>query len=138
MARVPVFGRRSGWANIGQEKVVQTFLLAYLNVVDYYVAKSEEEMGKGFADLFLGPFSAKYPELKYSYMVELKYMKRGEFTERKLAEHLLDAEKQLEKYSSDPKVVKNCAGTKLKCLALVFSGWELKAEKEYEFDSRRC
>ncbi len=75
------------------EKVVQTFLLAYLNVVDYYVTKSEEEMGKGFTDLFLGPFSAKYPELKYSYLVELKYMKRGEFTERKLEEHLLDAEK---------------------------------------------
>ena len=38
------------------EKVIQTFLLAYLNVSEYFIVRSEEKMGKGFADLYMEPF----------------------------------------------------------------------------------
>ena len=41
------------------EKVILTFLLAYLNVTDYYITRTEEEMGKGFADMYLEPFLSK-------------------------------------------------------------------------------
>ena len=61
------------------EKVIQTFLLAYLNVTDYYITRTEEEMGKGFVDLYLEPFFAKYDKVKYGYLIELKYIKRGDF-----------------------------------------------------------
>jgi len=113
------------------EKVVQTFLLAYLNVTDYYITRSEEEMGKGFADLYLEPFHSKYPDVKYTYLIELKYMTRGEFTEEKMKQQLADAKSQLMKYAGDERVVKRSRGADLKCLALVFSGWELKAAEEY-------
>ncbi len=46
------------------EKVIQTFLLTYLNVTDYYLTRSEEEMGKGFVDLYLEPFFSKYGKVK--------------------------------------------------------------------------
>ncbi len=58
------------------EKVIQTFLLAYLNVTDYYLTRTEEEMGKGFADLYLEPFWQKYKDVAHSYLIELKYLTR--------------------------------------------------------------
>ena len=44
------------------EKVIQGFLLAYLNISDFYISRTEKEMNKGFADIFLEPFLAKYPD----------------------------------------------------------------------------
>ncbi len=38
---------------ISGEKVVQGFLAAYLSVTDYYVFRSEAELGKGYADIAL-------------------------------------------------------------------------------------
>ncbi|MDM8523507.1 PD-(D/E)XK nuclease domain-containing protein [Desulfococcaceae bacterium HSG8] len=114
------------------EKVIQTFLLAYLNVTDYYIIRSEEEMGKGFADLYLEPFNSKYPDLKYAYLIELKYSSRGGFSEEKMKEQLTEAGRQLARYADDERVVRRSNGTTLKCISLVFSGWELKAAEEYD------
>jgi len=114
------------------EKVLQTFLLAYLNFTDYFITRSEAEMGKGFADLYLEPFLSKYPDLKYAYLIEVKYMTRGEFTEEKMKEYLADAKSQLMKYADDEGIIRRCGGAALKRIALVFSGWELKAAEEYE------
>jgi len=109
------------------EKVVQTFLLAYLSVTDFYVIRTEEEMGKGFVDLYMEPFFGKYADLKYSYLIELKYITRSEFTDDLLQEKLAKAKTQLQQYASDTRVIKRSQGSQLIKLALVFSGWELKA-----------
>jgi len=109
------------------EKVIQTFLLAYLNVTDYFITRSEAEMGKGFADLYLEPFLSRYPDVKYAYLIEVKYIKRSEFTEEKMTEQLAEAEAQLTEYSADERIIRRSGGTELKSIALVFSGWELKA-----------
>ena len=114
------------------EKVVQTFLLAYLNVTDYYVSRTEEEMGKGFADICLEPFSAKYPDVNYGYLIELKYLARTDFSEDKQHAALADAKKQLKQYAADERLIKRNQGAGLKCLALVFCGWEMKAAEEYD------
>ncbi len=111
------------------EKVIQTFLLAYLNITDYFVTRAEEEMGKGFADLYLEPFAAAYPDARFGYLIELKYIKRGEYTEEALLRQLETAGRQLAKYAGDPRVAERIAGGNLKCVALVFSGWELMAAK---------
>lgn len=37
------------------EKVIQGFLLAYLCAFDYFFARSEQELNKGFCDLYLEP-----------------------------------------------------------------------------------
>ncbi len=109
------------------EKVIQTFLLAYLNVTDYYITHTETEMGKGFVDLYLEPFWAKYNDVKYAYLIELKYLTRSEFTEDLMKAKLAEAKTQLQQYATDARVIKQNRGAPLLCLALVFSGWELKA-----------
>ncbi len=112
------------------EKVIQTFLLAYLNVTDYYITRTEEEMGKGFVDLYLEPFTAKYPDLQYGYLIELKYLKRSAWSEEQEQALLHEARDQLLRYAADVRVVQRSQGTTLKCVALVFCGWELKAAEE--------
>ncbi len=112
------------------EKVIQTFLLAYLNVTDYYITRTEEDLGMGFIDLYLEPFLPKYLDLKYSYLIELKYITRSEFSEEKQQELLADANDQLKKYVADDRVIRRSKGTTLKCAALVFCGWELKTAEE--------
>ncbi len=118
------------------EKVIQTFLLAYLNVTDYYITRTEEEMGKGFVDIYLEPFLSKYPDLKYGYLIELKYIKRSEFSDEKQQEQLDEAKNQLKKYAADDRVSRRNKGTTLKCAALVFCGWELKAAEDYDFSEK--
>jgi hypothetical protein len=105
------------------EKVVQTFLLAYLNVTDYYITRTEEEMGKGFVDLYLEPF--KYDKVKYAYLIELKYIKRSEFTKELLKDKIEEAKNQLQQYAGDSRVQAGNRGVNLKLVMLIFSGWEL-------------
>lgn len=105
------------------EKVIQTFLLAYLNVTDYYLTRSEEEMGKGFADLYLEPFWQKYPDVRHGYLMELKYVPRSEWSEARGRQELEAAQAQLRHYASDPRTQHS---PQLICAALVFCGWELK------------
>ncbi len=116
------------------EKVIQTFLLAYLNVTDVYITRSEEEMGMGFADLYLEPFLPKYPDVKYGYLIELKYMKRGEYTEERLQENLTEARNQLRKYARDERISRRKQGITMKCLTLIFCGWEMKLSEELSLE----
>ncbi len=117
------------------EKVVQTFLLAYLNVVDYYLTRSEEEMGKGYADLFLEPFLAKYPDIPYACLIEIKYIPRKEWSETIQAEKYSETVAQLRQYAADTHIRKRIQGAVLKCLVLVFSGWELTLAREIAPDA---
>ncbi len=112
------------------EKVIQTFLLAYLSVTDYYIIRTEEEMGKGFVDLYIEPFWAKYAQVKFAYLIELKYITRSEFSETLLQKNLKEAKTQLQQYATDVQVVKRTQGATLKSVAMVYSGWELVACEE--------
>lgn len=107
------------------EKVIQTFLLAYLNVADYYITRSEEEMGKGYADLYLEPFFPKYPDIRRAYLIEIKYLTRKEGTEEAQQACRQEAARQLRQYASDPRIVTRTQPAALTCLALIFCGWEL-------------
>ena len=111
------------------EKVIQGFLLAYLNIVDLFIIRSEYETNKGFADLYLEPFIAKYEGINYSYLVELKYVKR-EDDEKVIENKVREARDQLIKYEHDYIVQKTKGKTKLKKLILVFKGWELIVRQE--------
>jgi hypothetical protein len=107
------------------EKVIQTFLLAYLNITDYYLTRTEEEMGKGFVDLYLEPFFAKYEKVKYGYLIELKYINRSKFTSELLQEKIIEAKNQLQQYATDKRVISGNLGMNLISIMLIFSGWEL-------------
>ena len=60
------------------EKVVQAFLAVHFSLASHFLIRSERELNKGYADLHLEPFLARYPDVRYGYVIELKYLRRGE------------------------------------------------------------
>jgi len=113
------------------EKVVQGFLLAYLNVVDYYITQSEAELNKGYSDIYMEPFISKYPDIQYAYIIELKYITRDEYSEKILQKKIHDAQEQLNQYEKSDRVKNSMAHTQLKKIILVYKGWELIYCDEY-------
>ncbi len=121
------------------EKVIQTFFPAYLNVTDFFLVRTEKELNKGYADIVLEPFFAKYPECPYAYLLELKYIRRSEFSKKVLTEKIARAREQLSKYSNDEQLRKRMrcnphGSTRIKRIILVFNGWELAYKEEVNLD----
>ncbi len=110
------------------EKSIQAFLNVYLGLSDLYIIHSEKEMNKGYADIVMEPFLARYPGVKYSYVIEIKYIKpqKGQESDPAKIEQLkAEAEIQLKKYSADEKFKKNLEQTTSIKLVLIFSGHRL-------------
>jgi len=111
------------------EKAIQAFLNVYLGLSALYLVYSERELEKGYADLVLEPFLAQYPGLKYSYLIEIKYIKpqgkKKELTPGQIETIKEEAERQLDKYSLDEKFRKSIGQTTLKKLVLIFSGYRM-------------
>ena len=111
---------------IAGEKVLQGFLAAYLSLGERFVFRSEAEYGKGYADLSLEPDLARYPDTRHGYLVELKYLKRGEPANGARLEALRgEAAGQLRRYLSEERLERQFPGVTFIGLALVFHGWEL-------------
>ncbi len=111
---------------IAGEKVLQGFLAAYLSVTDYYVFRSEAELGKGHADISLEPLLARFPHLRVGYLIELKYLKRSEPAgEARVAAAVSEATAQLRRYLADERLARQFPGVRFVGLAVVFHGWEL-------------
>ena len=111
---------------IAGEKVIQGFLAAYLSVTDYYVFRSEAELGKGHADIALEPLVARYPHLRRGYLIELKYLKRSEPADRNaVTAAAADAQAQLARYLTDERLARQFPGVRFTGLVVVFHGWEL-------------
>ncbi|MDY0092384.1 MAG: PD-(D/E)XK nuclease domain-containing protein [Candidatus Vecturithrix sp.] len=122
------------------EKVIQTFLLAYLNVTDYYLARTEGEMDKGFEDLYLEPFWQKYPDVRHGYLIELKYVSRSEWSEARGHQELAAAQTKLQQYRRNPRT-NHCQS--VTCVALVFCGLGIEdrtggCETIDRYPSRHC
>ncbi len=109
------------------ERVVQAFLAAHFSLIGHFVIHSERELSKGYADLHLEPFLARYPDVRYGYVIEVKYLRRGETAdEAAVAARLDEALTQLRGYLADP-VLHGRPGVRHIGLAVVFHGWELAA-----------
>ena len=118
------------------EKVVHGFVAAYLSLVDQFVLHSEYELNKGYADLYLEPFVAQYPEVGYSYVLELKYLKRSEeVDDAVVAAKVQEAEEQVRGYLADSSVRRRYSSVRHIGLAVVFHGWELVAYEAVENDA---
>ena len=110
------------------EKVVHGFVAAHLSMVDHFLLHSEYELNKGYADLYLEPFVAQYPDMSYGYVLELKYLKRSEsLDESVLADKVQEAVVQLRGYLADPSLRRRHPSVRHIGLAVVFHGWELVA-----------
>ena len=97
--------------------MVQGFLAAYLSVTDFYVFRSEAELGMGYADIALEPLLARYPHLRVGYLIELKYLKRSEPLQRSepgdqagVATAVSDATAQLQRYLADERLARQFRG----------------------------
>ncbi len=108
------------------EKSIQAFLNVYLGLSDLYIIHAEREMNKGFIDLAMEPFLARYEGIKYAYLLEIKYLKAGTKQEDGEIEKIKkQAEEQLRNYALDEKFRKTIKKTTLIKLLLIFSGHQL-------------
>ncbi len=111
---------------INGEKAIQTFIRVYLNVSNYYITKSEQELNKGYGDIVLIPNLLQYPDISFSYIIEVKYMSVTEYSEKKLEDKINEARKELKQYEEDDAFWKFKGRTDLLKIILVFCGVELK------------
>jgi len=115
-----------------KEKTPQIFFLAYFLISDLYITKSEPEYHKGYADLALIPFLAKYPDVPYAYLIEFKYLKTDLKEEPKAQEKAIeDATLQLQRYEKSEHLQKELLKARehkvqLKKIIVIFQGAELK------------
>jgi len=110
---------------IYKEQHIKSMYISYLSLVPYYIIKSEAELNKGFADLYIKPFNNAY--IKYFALLEFKYIKREDkATKTKITTLAEDAKKQLLTYQDDELVTKYTKeNITLVKVVLVFHGWEL-------------
>ena len=106
------------------EKVVQSFLAAYLSVAGYFVLHTEFELAKGYADLVAVPLTAWFSAMRHGYVIELKYLGRT-VDESRIATLGEQAEAQLRGYLADGRLQEAHPDIAFTGLALVFRGWEL-------------
>ena len=116
---------------IYQESTIKTLMLAYMGLTDYFIIWPEFEAGRGFSDLYLMPNLANYPDMQYSYLIELKFLKRDDTT-TKVESLMQEAEAQLHKYASDERVKSSTGNTRLRLLAAVYRGWQPEAMCEFK------
>ena len=111
------------------EKAIQTLHLVYMNLTNYFVIFPEQEMNKGFSDLWMSPNFLNHPEMQYCYVVEFKYLKH-EATDAEVAAKLEEAREQLKLYAGDAKHEQAKGHTTLRCIAVVYRAWEMAALEE--------
>ena len=110
------------------EKVVHGFVAAHLSLSQYFLLHSEYELNKGYADLYLEPFVAQYPDMQFGYVLELKYLKRSEsLDETVVADRIQEAVEQVRSYLADSSLAHRYPSVRHIGLAVVFHGWELVA-----------
>jgi hypothetical protein len=105
---------------IDGENFVKAYLLSYLNLNPFYQLKSEVEINKGYADILLEPVKEEVP---YGAIIELKYIKRTDFTKKLLQDNINQAKEQLTQYDLGQRYIK---------VLLVFNGWEMVHCELYE------
>ena len=111
------------------EKAVQTLHLVYMNLTNYFVIYPEQELNKGYGDLWMSPNFLNHPEMQYSYVVEFKYVKH-DAGEGEVAAKLEEAREQLRQYAGDGRHAHAKGHTTLRYIAVVYRAWELAALEE--------
>lgn len=109
---------------IGGEKNVQGYFMAYLNLSRLFVTRPELELNHGYCDFFLVADTKKFPVLKHSYVIELKYLK-AEATEAEAQAQWKEAEAQVKKYMAADSLRRLTQDTEIHGLILQFQNGKL-------------
>ena len=112
------------------ERALQSFFAAYLGAASCFVFHTEQELAKGYADMVLTPLTVQYPTLRHGFVIELKYLTRGDDSEASAKAALDAAKEQLRGYLRDERLARRHPTVRFTGIALVFRGWELVGAEE--------
>ena len=110
--------------SIEGERNIQGFFMAYLSLCSYYITAPELELSHGFCDFFLLPNMTHY-QANHSYILELKYLSKADYSEEKARRQWREAVEQTSHYEAAPKVEALRQGTQLHKIIIQFCGWEV-------------
>ena len=109
--------------SIEGERNIQGFFMAYLSLCSYYITAPELELAHGYCDFFLLPNMTHY-QANHSYILELKYLSKADYSEEKAEEQWNAAVEQINGYAAAPKVEALRQGTRMHKNIIQFCAWD--------------
>ena len=106
------------------ERNLQGFMNALLTLNPYYLTCPEVELNHGYCDFFLMPDLSRYPDIRHSYIIELKYLPMTA-TEAEAEKQWNEAEKQIRGYAQGRVVQQMTQGTDLHLVIAQIKGYDL-------------
>jgi hypothetical protein len=106
------------------ERNLQGFMNAYLTLNPCYYIAPEVELNHGYSDFFLLPNLQRFPAVRHSYIIELKYLSMGDSGE-KAATQWQEAVAQIQGYAQGERVKALSQGTSLHLIVAQMRGYEL-------------
>ena len=103
---------------------IQGYMQCEFGHLNFYLARPEMELSRGFCDFALFPERCHYGDVQHSYLIELKFSAK-DASEAELAGKYDEALKQLAAYRADPFVPSLARGTTLHQIVYQFKGTEL-------------
>jgi hypothetical protein len=111
------------------ERNLQGFMNAYLTLNPCYYIAPEVELNHGYSDFFLLPNLQRFPSVKHSYIIELKYLSMSDSNE-KAALQWQEAVNQIQGYAQGERVKSLSQGTQLHLIVVQMRGYELEKIEE--------
>ena len=106
------------------ERNLQGFMNALLTLNPYYITRPEVELNHGYCDFFLMPELTRYPDIRHSYIIELKYLP-ATATDVQAATQWEEAVEQIKGYAQGETVRRMTRGTELHLLIAQLKGCDL-------------
>jgi hypothetical protein len=116
------------------ERNLQGFMNAYLTLNPCYHIAPEVELNHGYCDFFLMPNLKRFPAVKHSYIIELKYLQKNDSTERASAQWQA-AVTQIQGYAQGERVKVMTQGTQLHLIVVQMRGYECERIEEIPLKS---
>ena len=107
--------------SIDREIRVQGYMQCEFGHLNFYLARPEMELNRGFCDFALFPERTYFGDVEHSYLIELK-ISPADASDAELAAKYAEAVKQLAKYRADPFVPSLAKGTTLHQIVYQFKG----------------
>ena len=103
---------------------IQGYMQCEFGHLNFYLARPEMELARGFCDFALFPERCHYGDVQHSYLIELKFSAK-DASDAEIAAKYDEALKQLAAYRADPFVPSLAKGTTLHQIVYQFKGTEL-------------
>ena len=116
------------------ERNLQGFMNALLTLNPYYLTCPEVELNHGYCDFFLMPDLSRYPDIRHSYIIELKYLPMTA-TDAEAEKQWNEAEEQIRGCAKGKVVRQMTQGTELHLIIAQIKGYDLLRLDSVEADN---